>query len=78
MVQQNPVSPQTLNPPNVVKESVSTRVLSSSEIRIIKQRNPAEALRKLQQLRRLSTDASPPSSIVAPSSELNVEVTFIL
>lgn len=46
-VQQNPVSPPTLNPPNVVDEGVSTGVLTPSEIRIIKQRNLAEALRKL-------------------------------
>lgn len=76
--QQNHVSPPTLNPPNVVDESASTGVLTSSEIRIIKQRNPAKALRKLKQLLRLSTDAPPPSSTVVPPSELNDEVIFIL
>lgn len=37
-----------------------------------------KALQKLQQIRRLSTEASPPSSTIVPSSELNVEATFIL
>ena len=54
--QQNHVSPPTLNPPNVVDESASIHVLTLREIRVIKQQNPAEALQKLQQLRRLSTE----------------------
>lgn len=74
VAQQSHVSPPTLNPPNVIDESVSTDVLTSIEIRIIKQRNPAEALRKLQQLCHLSTDMPSLFSIVALSSELNVEV----
>lgn len=47
-VQQNHVSQPTLNPPNMVDEGVSTSVLTSSEIRVIKQRNPTKALLKLQ------------------------------
>lgn len=78
VVPQSLISPPTLNSLNNINESVSTGVLTSGEIRIIKQRNPTEALRKLQQIRRLSTDAPPPFSTVVPSSDLNVEATFIL
>lgn len=78
VVPQSLVSPPTLNPPNVVDKSVSTRVLTSREIRVIKQRNPVEALRKLQQIRRLSTDTPLPSSTIAAPSELHVKVVFIL
>lgn len=59
-------------------ENASTIILTPNDIRTIKQRNPIEALRKLQQMCRLSTDVPPPSTIVGASSELHAEVIFIL
>lgn len=77
-VPQSLVSPPTLNPPNIVDESASINVLTSREIRIVKQRNPVKALRKLQQILRLSTDVPLPSSTIVPPLYLNDEVVFIL
>lgn len=44
----------------------------------IKQQNPGEALRKLQQLRQLSTEAQPSSSTVTPPSEMDAAATLAL
>ena len=48
------------------------------DIRLIKHWNPVEALRKLQQIRWLSTDAPPPSTAISDSLEFHAEVVFIL
>lgn len=62
----------------MVNESASTSILTLRDIRIIKQRNPTEALRKLQHILCLSTDAPLPSSTIVAPSELHDEVVFIL
>lgn len=77
-VQQNPVSQPTQDPPNVVDKGISTGILTLDEIMVIKQKNQAKALRKLQQLRQLSNAAQPSSSTVAPSSELDAAATLTL
>lgn len=77
MTSQNPASPPPLDL-NVADEDASTNILTPSDIRTIKQRNPAEALRKLQQIRRLLTDTPPPFTTIDTSSELHVEFVFIL
>lgn len=74
---QNPASPPPLDA-NVANENVLTSILTPDGIRTIKQRNPIEALWKLQQIRHLSTDVPPSSTIVGASFELHAEVVFIL
>lgn len=74
---QNPTSPPPLDA-NVVDENASTNILTPDDTRTIKQRNPIEALRKLQQIRHLSTDAPPLSNTSSASSELHAEVIYIL
>lgn len=77
MTSQNPASLQPLDA-NVADENASTIILTSDDIRTIKQRNLIEALRKLQQICHFSIDAPPPSTIVDAFSKLHVEVVFIL
>lgn len=76
--QQIPIAQQTHNPLIVIGEGVSTGTLTPDEILAIKQRNPEEALRKLQQLRHLSTDAQPSSSTLVSTSEMDAVTTLKL
>lgn len=81
-----PDSPTTSQPPtsptppyaNVDDENATASLPTPDDIRLIKYRNLVEALRKLQQIRRLSTYAPPLSTVVGDSSKLHVEVVFIL
>lgn len=56
-VQQNSAPQTTQDLPNVTDEEISTGVLTPDDILTIRRQNPVEALRKLQQLCQLSTEA---------------------
>lgn len=77
MTFQPPASPPPTDT-NVADESLSASIPTPYDIRIIKHMNHVEALRKLQQIHRLSTDAPPSSTTASDSSKLHVELVFIL